>query len=285
VSIVEKALSKARTEDRTPPRTEARVTPLPAAEHVEAAPRRSITLDLENLRAGGLSPAADFLARVRHEYRRIKWPVLDAALRRSAVQIERGNLIMVTSALPGEGKSFTSMNLALALAAEHGCTVLLFDTDFAKPKLSRVLGLAGEPGLYDLLSDSSLTLPDVTIGTDTPGLRIVPAGRSDSTHAKGPELLGGRRMEQLCADLAARPLGTIAVFDSSPLLATNEGQVLSRLVGQTLLVVKSGATPKSAVKEAVALVNRTTSVGLVLNQHQMIFGSAHYGDYYDYENK
>jgi protein-tyrosine kinase len=281
MSIVEKALDKVRpgkpTELPQRLKPEVRVattTPHRATESFQ----RSITLDYPALRAQGLIAPEDAMARVRHDFRRIKWPLLEVALGRSPTKVDRGNLVMVASSLPAEGKSFTSFNLAMSFAAERECSVLLVDSDIARPKVTRALGLEGERGLVDLLMNDDLSLRDVVLGTNLPGLSVLPAGKSS---ANGPELLAGTKMARICEELAARQTGQIVLFDSSPLLATNEAQVLSHLVGQIVMVVKANSTPRSAVKEAINLVSRTASVGLLLNQNTT-FGGQYYGNYYDY---
>jgi Mrp family chromosome partitioning ATPase len=184
---------------------------------------------------------------------------------------------MTASALPGEGKTFTSLQLALSMSSERGCNVILVDADIAKPRLSKALGLEGERGLVHYLTDDSIAFRDVLLGTNIPSLSVLPVGQA---HANGPELLANRRMEKLTAELASLPPGNIVLFDSSPLLATNEAQVLSRLVGQVVMVVKADDTPRPAVQEALGLLSTSAAVGLVLNQNRTAFGARYYGDYY-----
>jgi len=285
VSIVERALGKIREERAAEHKAAAAVAP-PSRMEVAVAPTvppaivpaHSLTLDPIALRSTGLLPAEQFDRRVRDDYRRIKWPLLEVAQGRGTTRIERANLLMVTSAEPGEGKSFTTMNLALAFAAESDCSVLLVDGDLARPKISAALGLENERGLTDFLKDPKLSLSDVVFATDRRGLSLLPAGRPDS-HA--PELLAGQRMETIMAEFASRPQ-SLVLFDTPPLLATNEAQVISRLVGQVVVVVKADETSRTAVKNAIELISKTAAVGVVLNQSKSLFGAPHYGDYYGY---
>ena len=292
VSIIEKAFEKARQAGRIP----AASAPTPPLKHPEAArspeaPRaalaappcvsssRVLQVDFARATARGLLPPEDMAKRMREEFRRIKWPLLDVALRRTPSQIERPNLIMITSSVPSEGKTFCSFNLALSMAREQDCAILLIDADMAKPKLTSSLGLAESPGLSEYLSGTQLQLQDVVWKTNLDRIYFLPSG---APTAAGPELIAGQRMQQLIAELSTLPNGFIVLFDSPPLLATSDARVLSRLVGQTALVVKADSTPRDAVTEAIGLVNKSTALGVVLTQNSGSFGSQYYGEYYQY---
>lgn len=298
MSIVEKALAKAQNNGTRPA--------APAGVHGVAPPARpgavqlrdaapaapaqaappitgpSITIDREHLRREGVLPPADFERRIIDEYRRIKWPVLDVAFGRSRAPAPGGNVIVVTSAMPGEGKTFSAVNLAMALALERDCTVLLVDADLARPRVTSVLGLQHSPGLTDVLSEEGSDWRSIALNTDIPGLSVLPAGRRSS---QGPELLGSKRMEALLAQWSSPDRGQVVLIDSAPLLATNEAQVLARLAGQILMVVRANSTPQPAVAEALALLDRSKPIGLVLNDASSVFGDYSYYGYYDEPNK
>jgi receptor protein-tyrosine kinase len=240
---------------------------------------RVLHIDVARAIGRGLLPPEDMSKRMREEFRRIKWPLLDVALRRAPSQLERPNLIMVTSSVPSEGKTFCSFNLALSMAREQDCAVLLVDADMAKPKLTSALDLGEVPGLSEYLAGTQLHLQDVVWKTNLDRIYFLPSGAATSS---GPELLAGQRMQQLLAELATLPNGYIVLFDSPPLLATSDARVLSRLVGQTALVVKADSTSRDAVKEAITLVNKSTALGVVLTQNSGSFGSQYYGEYYQY---
>lgn len=297
MSIVERALEKSKEagERSRSPAAEPRVADVrpaartstgdtgtfrqPAAPRLEA-PAYSIDLDPRQLFEAGLVTDRDNTSRLRDEYRRLKWPLLEAAQPRPGHDSSLGRLIMVASAIPGEGKTFASFNLAMALADERDSTVVLVDADIAKPRLTHSLGLIDRPGLADFLADEKLTVRDILVGTSVPQLRIVPAGRFN-THA--PELIGSARMRELLSQLDSSCNVPTVLFDSSPLLITNAGQVLSGLVGQIVMIVKADSTPQSAVTEALSMLNKkNASVGLVLNQSRPTFGSHLYGEYYGY---
>jgi len=185
-------------------------------------------------------------------------------------------MIMVTSALPGEGKTFTSINLAMSIAMEMDKTVLLIDADVAKPVVTARLGVEAEAGLIDVLLDDGLTLPDVLLRTDIPKLTLLPSGRR---HVHSTELLASERMRQLTLELSNRYSDRIVIFDSPPLLLTSEARVLAGLMGQIVLVTEESRTPQHAVKEAAGMLDDNEIVGIVMNKGTHRKDSDGYGGY------
>jgi protein-tyrosine kinase len=246
------------------PRAEPRPRTATAPAH---SSRQSVNVDPARLREFGLLPAEDLLPEAVDEFRRIKWPLLESALSRagSGTVSAENNLILITSAMAEEGKSFTALNLAGVIGRERDCRCVLVDADLRSPKLSEALGLLDRKGIQDLLADESLTLADIVYPTDVEGLLFVPAGTGGES---GPELLASRRMVQICAELAEYVHDGVVLFDSSPLLLSNESQVLSRLVGQVLLVVRAEFTEQRLVREAIGLLDRTKLISTVLNNVQ-----------------
>jgi len=211
--------------------------------------------------AGLLAPGNERLA---DEYRRIKQPVLKKASRADTVDSERNALVMVASSLPGEGKTFTSVNLSLSIAQEQDWSVLLVDADCRNPSLSRLLGVADQPGLLDLLKSRSGDLESFVMPTNIEGLFVLPMGSADPNAA---ELLAGAGMDSVCQRLASGDLGKlIVVFDSSPLLQTPEPIIVSAHVGQIILVVQANRTARPATLEACGLLDSSKAIGLVLNR-------------------
>ena len=238
---------------------------------------RQVTLDLEKLRDAGLvDPKSSKSNRTTEEFRRIKRPLLMHVRGEGATVVDNANLIMVTSALPGEGKTFTSINLAMSIAMEMDKTVLLIDADVAKPDVTGRLGVEAERGLIDVLQDESLTLPEVLLRTDIPTLTLLPSG---SRHVHSTELLASERMRQLMLELANRYSDRIIIIDSPPLLLTNEARVLAGLVGQVVLVTEESKTPQNAVKEAVDMLEDNEIVGIVMNKGAQRRGGEGYGGY------
>jgi len=238
---------------------------------------KQVTLDLSLLREAGLvDPRSNKTNRTTEEFRRIKRPLLMHARGEGATMVPNANMIMVTSAMPGEGKTFTSINLAMSIAMEMDKTVLLIDADVAKPDVTARLGVEAEKGLIDVLLDDGLTLPEVLLRTDIPKLTLLPSG---SKHVHSTELLASERMRQLTLELSNRYADRIVIFDSPPLLLTSEARVLAGLTGQVVLVAEESRTPQHAVKEAVELLDANEIVGIVMNKGARRTEGEGYGGY------
>ncbi len=227
-----------------------------------------------------LVPGSNLDREIQDEYRRIKRPLVSNAVGRNKLLVNRGNLILVTSAIPGEGKSYTSVNLALSIAHEMDTTVLLVDCDIAKQGVSRALGLEGVSGLVDVLEDDSLSIGDVMLHTDIPKLRVVSAGKNQ--HEYVAELLASQRMADLVDELASRYSDRIIIIDGPPLLPTPQTQIIAGLVGQVVFVIEAGKTPQALVTEALELIPEEQATGLVLNKNVGLSSRSHYGYGYGY---
>jgi protein-tyrosine kinase len=292
MSIVERAIKKLQESRPAAPPTDgerAAVVPLeadgppaaaeaPVAAAVRPAPARQVPFDLDRLRLHHLMPPAEQERELASQYRQIKRPLVARALGRGQGKVPRGNLLMVTSAFPGEGKSFTSVNLALSIALEQDIEVLLVDADVAKPALTEEFGLAGEPGLMDALADETLDVESLVVGTDVPSLMLLPTGKMSST---ATEMLAGPAMDDLLQRLSARR-NRIVVFDSPPLLPTTEARVLASIVGQVVMVVRAGWTPQSAVLEGLSLIGQRENVNLVLTRAEGAGSGGYYYSSYGY---
>lgn len=241
--------------------------------------QRSASLDFERIRAAGLLVPDARRERIKEEYRHIKRPLLLNADGRGAMTVEHPNLVMVTSARPHEGKTFTACNLALSIAAERNRTVLLVDADVIKPAIASTLGVEGEPGLVDYLIDDQLDLADVLTDTNVSALTLLPAG---SPHHLSTELLAGERMRKLAVEMSTRYPDRMVIVDSPPLLMTSEASILASLMGQVVMVVEAERTPQSQVKEALALLHSHQIVGFVLNKARAFLGTEGYGYGYGY---
>ncbi len=237
-------------------------------------PANKISIDSAALRAAGYLPETEKDRQFADQYRRIKRPLIDKALSGES-EVGDPRIMMVTSALPGDGKTFTGINLALSLSLERDMSVLLIDADVAKRHVSQIFGLDSKPGLLDVLVDERLDAASVIIPTTTPGLSILPAGGRVANTA---ELLSSTRMGKVMAGFCARNPRRILLLDSPPLLVTNEGRALVKLVGQVVLVVRVGQTPRQAVRAAIDLFDLRQAGGVVLNQ----VPGASTGEYYGY---
>lgn len=257
--------------------------PAPTTNAPDDAPASpAIEIDLARLRKAGMVTPSGGRERVFDEFRIIKRPILQNVQSGFVASDSRRNLVMVTSARPGEGKTFTAISLAMSVVAEQDLHVLLVDLDLAKRNLSHTFGLRGRPGLIDLLAEDPPRLADVVLTTNVPRLSVLPAG---GDHPLANELLAGPRMRQLVRAISERYRNGLVVFDTSPVLASTDPSVLALSVGQGIMVVEANRTSRSAVADALALLKGCSNMYLVLNRVPLselndqygTYGSASYG--------
>ncbi len=239
----------------------------------EGQPSRRMTVDLVALRAAGYLPEASEDRRFAEYYRQIKRPLIEGAFSKPSGERDR-RLIMVSSALPGDGKTFTTINLALSLARERDLSVLLVDADALKQHVSDIFGLRREPGLLDALTDEKANVNSFIFSTNLRGLSILPAGRFVEGTA---ELFSSNRMRHIVNTLLTQNPRRIVLFDSPPLLITNEGRIVIRMAGQVTLVVRAGKTPMGAVRDAIAMIDDRQAGGIVLNEGKVGLTDGYYG--------
>jgi receptor protein-tyrosine kinase len=258
---------------------------LGAVSESEAAAQDGETSEVVRIYDAGLegiiSPATES-SRTAEEFRVIKRPLLQRAFAQRHEPGEHPNVVVVTSSVAGEGKTFTSLNLAISIAMELDRTVLLVDSDLANPGLSRLLKVRDRPGLTERLLDSRLDLKQLLMRTNVPKLTLLPAGLR---HRRSTELLASNVMRGLLDELANRYPDRIVLFDSPPLLATTEASVLANQAGQICIVVESGITPQFLVKEAVGVLQYPDRISLVLNKtkRDLFLGQdGYYGYRYGY---
>ena len=225
-----------------------------------AAPRQ---IDLPRLQAAGFITPALQDSKLLHEFRVIKRPVIQHATGSSGTRVPHPNLVMVTSALAGEGKTFMALNLAMGIAMEVDHRVLLVDADVVSPSVPSVLGIEPAKGLMDLLTDPQTGVGDVLLGTNVERLTLLLAG---TPHPGAAELLASDAMTRLLSELASRYPDRIVVFDSPPLLATTESRVLATRVGQVVMVVEAGRTTHAALDSALSTLESCPAVYTVLNK-------------------
>lgn len=287
MSKIQNALRKIQAGGKSPARVDvdsaetsqvATIVMQPATDKddLESYDGRLVTVDRALLRSAGLLAPEDQERYIADQYRIIKRPILDLASGVSADRPDHANLIMVASALPGDGKTFNAINIALSIATEKDTSVLLVDADVAKPHISQLFGMEKEPGLIDVLVEGSMKISDVVVRSDVPGLSLLPAGREDE-HAT--ELLASRRMAMVATELSQAVPNRVVIFDSPPLLVTSESRVLASCMGQIALVVCAGKTPQQAVLNAVEDLDKSKAINLILNQAGSSFGDGTYGNY------
>ena len=285
MSLVEQAIARLRNQANAAKTgtvaASASVAP-PVVDH-RSDPAKSanrMALDTSAMRANGYLPEESQDRQFAEQYRRIKRPLIDKALS-GTTTVGEPRVIMVTSALPGDGKTFTSINLAMSLARERDISVLMVDCDVAKRHVSEIVGIREKAGLLDALVDESVDIESLVMPTNLNGLSILPAGRRTDGTA---ELLSSNRMRQIISSLCTRVPRRILLLDSPPLLVTNEGQALVKLAGQIVLVVRAGHTPRQAVQDAIGLFDAQQAGGLILNEvpaseKEGYYGYGSYGTY------
>jgi len=262
-----------------PPVSQTRATE-PAAE-IKIVAGSSIVVDMKVLQDAGMLPPDNGALLVRNQFRRLKWTLLDEVESARNKGLPQAGALMISSALPGEGKTFTSVNLVMSLAREENHRVILVDADVAKGHVSALFGLRDRPGLVDLLTDTKLNVADVLVETDIQRLFILPAGKFRSDV---PELMASSRMQQVINELIGGDRRRVVVFDTSPVLATNAAQVLARMLPQILMVVRAEHTSQAAVLDAVELLDKT-KVAAVLNQSHFAASNDNYNQGYGYYGK
>jgi len=297
VSIIEKAASRIdhKRQQATPLPVEPTLGDAPAAVIVEvpeapsaaqpgaapaAAPSartRRVELDLSRMRQLGMVTAAGGRTNLLEEFRIIKRPLLKRAFAERGPKDNPANLIMVTSSLPGEGKTYCAINLAMSIAMELDHTVLLVDADVARPSVLRTLGLPVQRGLMDILVDDQLDLSDVMLRTNVDTLAILPAGAAS---ASATELLASSTMTAMLHELANRYPDRIIIFDSPPLMLTTEARVLASHMGQIVVVVEAQTTTQHAVKESLHQLEGMSNVNLIYNKTRDIPGIEETYDYH-----
>jgi protein-tyrosine kinase len=267
--------------DRPAPRLSARAEATPAEVPPKAAATaQKITVDVRRLAAQGfLIPGAPRSA-TADEFRVIKRPLLANASGLGAAPVKNGNLIMVTSAMPNEGKTFTAVNLALSIADELDRTVLLVDADVARPAVPALFGLPATRGLLDALQDPSLDVGQCLLRTNIPNFTILPGGTQTP---RATELLASDAMIRVLEDIGSRYADRIIVFDTPPLLVTTESHVLATHMGQIVFVVHAEATVQAQVLKGLETIESCPVKLLVLNMVESRGQGAHgYGYGYGY---
>lgn len=251
----------------------------PARAPTSAVPHSKLVhIDLEALAAGGFITPEAQRSQIADEFRVIKRPIIRNAHERTGARAERANLVMVTSAIPAEGKSFVALNLAMSIALELDSTALLVDADVANPSLMQMTHLPpASKGLLDLLTSSDVKLSDVLLRTNVEKLTLLPSG---TAHGRATEMLASETMATLLEDMASRYSDRILVFDSPPLLATTEARALASHMGQILMVVEADRTAQAMVKHALETIESCPVVMMLLNKAPRPEVGSYYGHHY-----
>lgn len=238
-------------------------------------------IDRELLRENGLIVPEGSVTALLEEFRIVKRQLLvqAAELRRQKAD-PRAQRVLVSSPHPNEGKTYCATNLALSIAAEKESDVLLVDADFAKPSVLSALGLPGGPGLMDALMDETVDVTDFVLGTDVPGLWVLPAGDATTNDS---EYLTSSRAAKVLDRLTQNAPNRMVIFDSPPALAASPAAELAKYVGQVLVVVRADSTGQGALEDAVSLLSACPNVQLLLNGAQFSPSGRRFGTYYGYK--
>lgn len=237
----------------------------------------NLTINLEELDERGFVSVSNARKLINEEYREIKRKLLRNAFGALSKTLKNSNIIMVSSARPSEGKTFTAINLALSFAAEQDKTVLLVDADVLKPNVTRTLRVNPGEGLMEYLLDENKDISDVLYRTNVDKLRIIPAGQ---THHLSTELLASERMNETIDEFSNRYPDRIVIIDTPPLIGINESAVLASFAGQAVIVTEEGRTKLNDINNIVDRLNPDMAVGFVVNK--AVNESADNGNYYGY---
>jgi len=237
-----------------------------------------IILDLEMLAQKGFVSTDSRRQVINEEFRVIKRKLLDNAFGPLSKSLKNSNIIMVTSARQGEGKTFTAINLALSIALEQDKTVLLVDADVLRPNVMKTLELKNEQGLMEYLLGEKDDISEVMCRTNLDKLRIITAGKS---HHLSAELLASERMFAAVEEFANRYTDRIVIVDTPPLLGINETAILANLAGQAVVVTEEFKSKLVDVENAVKHLRPEMAIGFIVNKtEQVSLEGGGYGYYY-----
>ena len=241
-------------------------------------------VDREHLRRQGFIVPEGKVTATLEEFRIVKRQLLlhAADLRRqggAGPASGRAQRILICSPHPGEGKTYCAVNLALSIAAEKESEVLLVDADFAKPSVLSALGLPGGRGLMDALADPSLDVTDRVLGTDIPGLKVLPAGEATNSDS---EYLSSSRTASVLDRLTEGAPHRIVLFDSPPALAASPAAELAQHVGQALVICRADRTGQQSLEDAISLLSGCPNIQLLLNAADFSPSGRRFGAYYGY---
>ena len=289
MNTIERALSKqnASKKDETAP------VPIPepdksAAPASPGEPKKmdsgggDIVIDLVAMEEKGFVSTSAERRQINEEYRAIKRKILDNAFGALSRSLTNSNIVMITSSRPGEGKTFTAVNLALSIALEQDKTVLLVDADVLRPNIMRTLELENQEGLMEYLLSEKKDISEVMCNTNVPNLRIIAAGK---THHLSTELLASERMYEAVQEFANRYTDRVVIIDTPPLLGINETAILANLAGQAIVVTEENTSRLADIQQAVSQLNPEIAIGFVVNKAQKSSSDGSGYGYYYYGGK
>jgi exopolysaccharide/PEP-CTERM locus tyrosine autokinase len=225
--------------------------------------RRNVAINLSRLGATGLLVPGNKNPVTHAEFLKIREQLL-GSIDAEATDSQNSNVIVVTSALPKEGKTFTALGLASSISMDTGRTVLLIDADVMKGGASKLFGITTGEGFSDLLADPAVDISDTLFRTSIDNFAFMPCGRK---RINLTELFSSDRMDQLVSDLSLRYSDRIIIIDGPALLSFSSAPVLASRAGHVLMIVEAQRTPRKAIEQGLGLLDACGHVGLVLNRY------------------
>jgi protein-tyrosine kinase len=254
-----------------------------AAEPVDLGGAELI-LDRGQLASFGITAPTAERSRTVEEFRVIKRNLMAAwpAGAKAGNDYPR-RVVMVTSSRPGEGKTFVSLNLALAFSSERDVKAVLVDADTHHSALKTILGLHHAKGLVEVLAGTT-DLRNALIRTNIENLLVLPAGQG-APHV--PELLSSSRMSTLLDELTQRFPDRFIILDTPPCMASSDAATMAPLVGQIVFVIEAHRTQQDEIEAGLSMLSSCPRISLLLNKSEQAsghFGSYGYGYGYGYNS-
>ncbi len=241
-----------------------------------------LILDRGQLAAFGIAIPSAERSRTAEEFRLVKRNLMAAWSADLRIGDDRlGRIIMITSARPGEGKTFVALNLALAFSSEREVKALLVDADthvdIRHSALKSILASRDAKGIVEVLSGAA-TLDDALIRTNIENLFVLPAGRG-GPHV--PELFSSPRMNSLLNEMTRRFPDRFIILDTPPCMVSSDAATMAALVGQIVFVIEAHRTQQDEIEASLSMLSACPRISLLLNKSEQV--NAHFGSYgYDY---
>jgi receptor protein-tyrosine kinase len=249
--------------------------PWPASSADEAslpsANGHTVLIDEAALIKGGLIDWGQPDNRVAEEFRIVQNELLQQELTGAGQ-----NIVMITSALQGEGKSFTALNLSAGIARQGRRRVLLVDADYKAGALGHLLAPSDASGLFEIAGGSQTDVGKLTLHTAIENLDFLPVGHSPGGHS---ELMSSRQMGDLVLEIGRRYSDRLIILDAPPCLKSSAPNTLAAIVGRVVLIVEANTTQEGDVNAAIELLHGCPNLSLVLNKIPPWSGHS-FGSYY-----
>jgi len=240
---------------------------------------KPVTIDLNKLGRLGFLTADCKNQSLFEQFRRIKMPILSAAFRTDTGRERNKNILMVTSAMSGEGKTYNAINLSFSITLEYNFTVLFMDVDLTGRSMTRLFGLEDSPGLTEYLTSDRASISQYFYKTNIEKLSVIPSGKPNP---RSTELLTSSRMNRLLSELSDRYNDRLIIMDTPPLMQDSSSVAISKLANIIAVIVEAEKTPRHLVVEALKQVKDKKDVNIILNKSNQHFGE---GNYYYYNVK